>query len=115
MAAETARSRRSRFARLSCSLFVSRAECDLALAARHQTGGKRRRRLSDTERAKTGGEGEGGNWREERKETGTFALGRTGLWGMSCHRSTAATGAFAPCPPPASFPKLDTPARVRRR
>lgn len=52
--AETARGRRSHFARLSCSLFVSRAECDLALAARHQTGGKRRRRLSDTERARTG-------------------------------------------------------------
>lgn len=116
MVAETARGRRSRFARLSCSLFVSRAECDLALAARHQTGGKRRRRLSDTERAKTGGEERGGgDWREERKETGTFALGRTGLWGMSCHRSTAVTGAFALCPPSASFPKLDTPARVRRR
>lgn len=108
MAAETARGRRSRFARLFCSLFVSRAECDLALAVRHQTGGKRRRRLSDTERAKTGGEEwGGGDWREERKETGTFALGRTGLWGMSCHRSTAVTGAFAPCPPSASFPKLD--------
>lgn len=65
MAAETARGRRSRFARLSCSLFVSQAECDLALAARHQTGGKRRRRLSDTERAKTGGGG-----RRERVATG---------------------------------------------
>lgn len=69
--AETAAQSPVSFRPSSCSLFVSCAQCDLALAARHQTGGKGRRRLSDTEEPKTGEGGlEGGE-----KRDGTFALG----------------------------------------